>query len=572
MAVESRDRDSITGAYRLPGLEALGRLPRDQMLGRLGYAVKRPIFALPFYPVSLSGPGPTRLNFSPADAWPGNAEVGGAIIAGRFSLAGETLENPQPLWRPREAGRMWHAALHGFAWLRDLRAVGGDTGRRTARDLVVAWIDQNAKSWDSLAWSPPVTGRRLSHWLAHYEFFAASAAVEVRHRVLYEIARQARHLARVLPAGLAGTEALAALKGLITAGACLPGGEAWLDRGLALLRRELPRQLLADGGHVERSPKRQFEVLRDLIDLRATLHANEVAVPAYLQAAITQMAPVLRMLQHGDGGLALFNDSNEGEGWQVDMALQRAEARVRPLMSAPQSGFQRLQAGRTLVLIDAGAPPPAGMDQQAHAGTLSIEVSLGRERLIVNCGAYPGDTEWCQVQRSTAAHSTLVLNDVNSSELARDGTLRRRPQTVLCRREEAEGNIWLETSHDGYRRRFGQVHHRRLYLAASGEDLRGEDRLVGRRGGDFALRFHLHPEVQASMAQSGEAALLRLPRGDGWRLRAQGARMHLEESAYLGQTGQMRRSLQVVLTGRVEAPETTVKWALRHEAKSGAKP
>jgi uncharacterized heparinase superfamily protein len=562
----------VTDSGLLPGFETLGRLPRDQVLGRIGYAVKRPIFALPFYPVSLSGPGPTRLNFSLTDAWPGNAELGSAIIAGRFDFAGEVLENPQPLWRPREASRTWRAALHGFAWLRDLRAVGGDAARRAARDLATAWIDHNAKSWDSLAWSPAVIGRRISHWLAHYEFFAASAAVEIRHRLLYETARQARHLARVLPAGLAGTEALAALKGLIAAGACLPGGAPWLERGLELLRRELPRQLLADGGHVERSPRQQFEVLRDLIDLRATLHASEVPVPAYLQAAITQMAPVLRMLQHGDGGLALFNDSTEGEGWQVDMVLQRAEPRVRPLMSAPQSGFQRLQAGRTLVLIDAGAPPPPGMDLHAHAGTLGIEVSVGRERLIVNCGACPGEAAWRQAQRSTAAHSTLVIDDVNSSELARDGTLRRRPQTVLCRREEADGNIWLETSHDGYRRRFGLIHCRRLYLAAGGEDLRGEDRLEGTGGSGFTLRFHLHPEVQANMVQSGEAVLLRLPKGDGWRLRAQGARMHLEESAYLGQAGRMRRSLQVVLTGRVEAPQTTVKWALRHEAKSGAKP
>ncbi len=570
MAVESRDRDTVTGHDLLPGLGTFGQLPRDQVLGRLGYAVKRPIFALPFYPVSLAGPGPTRLNFSPADAWPGSAEAGSAIIAGRFSFAGQTLEAPKPLWRPRGASERWRVALHGFAWLRDLRAVGGDPARRAARDLVTAWIDQNARSWDALAWSPAVTGQRLGHWLGHYEFFAASAAVETRHRLLYESARQARHLARVLPAGLAGAEALTALKGLITAGACLPGGGAWLDQGLALLRRELPRQLLADGGHMERSPKRQFEVLRDLIDLRATLHASEAPVPADLQAAITQMAPVLRMLQHGDGGLALFNDSNEGEGWQVDMVLQRADARVRPLMSAPQSGFQRLQAGRTLVLIDAGTPPP-GPDLHAHAGTLSFEVSVGRERLFVNCGAHPGDAAWRQAQRSTAAHSTLVLDDVNSSELGRDGNLRRRPQTVLCRREESDGNIWVDTSHDGYRRRFGQIHHRRLYLAANGEDLRGEDRLEGEGGEGFALRFHLHPEVRASLTQSGDAVLLRLPRGDGWRLRARGAELRLEESAYLGHAGEVKRSRQVVLSGRVQGPETTVKWALRHEAKSRGK-
>ncbi len=104
MAVGSREKDLVTGAGLLPGFEILGRLPRDQMLGRIGYAVKRSIFALPFYPVSLSGPGPTRLNFSLTDAWPGNAELGGAIIAGRYAFAGQVLENPKPLWRPRATG------------------------------------------------------------------------------------------------------------------------------------------------------------------------------------------------------------------------------------------------------------------------------------------------------------------------------------------------------------------------------------------------------------------------------------------------------------------------------------
>jgi uncharacterized heparinase superfamily protein len=283
------------------------------------------------------------------------------------------------------------------------------------------------------------------------------------------------------------------------------------------------------------------------------------------------MAPVLRMLQHGDGGLALFNDSNEGEGWQVDMVVQRADARARPLMSAPQSGFQRLQAGRTLVLVDAG-PPPSGPGLHGHAGTLSLEVSVGRERLIVNCGAHAGDADWRRAQRNTAAHSTLVLDDVNSTELTRDGNLRRGPQTVLCRREESDGNIWVDTSHDGYRQRFGQIHHRRLYLAASGEDLRGEDRLEGTGGETFALRFHLHPDVRASLTQNGDSALLRLPRGDGWRLRARGAELRLEQSVYLGRAGDVRHSRQIVLSGPVRGPETTVKWALKHEAKSRGEP
>ena len=187
--------------------------------------------------------------------------------------------------------------------------------------------------------------------------------------------------------------------------------------------------------------------------------------------------------------------------------------------------------------------------------------------MIVNCGAHPSDVDWRRVQRSTAAHSTAVVDDVNSSELARDGTLRRRSTTVVCRREEAEGNIWLDTSHDGYRRRFGRVHHRRLYLAASGDDLRGEDCLEGAGGEAFALRFHLHPDVQATLAHGGDAVLLRLPKGGGWRLRAQDAAVRLEESVYLGGPGEPRRSLQVVMAGPLHAPKTAVKWGLKRESK-----
>src|SRR3546814_8791561 len=102
------------------------------------------------------------------------------------------------------------------------------------------------------------------------------------------------------------------------------------------------------------------------------------------------MSARLRLLHHGDGGRALFNGSNEGWDLQIGRVLQRASIVKGPLQSAPSSGFQRLQSGRTLVLVDCGRPPPPGYDRLAHAGTLSFEMSVGRERLIVNCGAQGG--------------------------------------------------------------------------------------------------------------------------------------------------------------------------------------
>jgi len=188
-----------------------------------------------------------------------------------------------------------------------------------------------------------------------------------------------------------------------------------------------------------------------------------------------------------------------------------------------------------------------------------MELSVGRDRLIVNCGGYPaGPGEWRDATRATAAHSTVVIADISSSELKPEG-LGRRPVLVDHQRQEANGAHWLEASHDGWKRVFGAVHRRRLYVAESGEDIRGEDVVEAETPQPFTVRFHLHPEVNASLQQDGATVLLRV-RSGGWRLRTDGVRPTLEESIYLGGP-EPRRSEQIVLTGHTDGPQH-VKWAI----------
>jgi len=273
--------------------------------------------------------------------------------------------------------------------------------------------------------------------------------------------------------------------------------------------------------------------------------------------------------------LALFNDSNEDEAWHVDQVLMRAESGGKAPNAAPHTGFQRLSAGRTLLLVDAGAP--SKLDGHAHAGVLSFEMSVGKERLVVNCGAHAADaSDWRRAQRATAAHSTLSIDDRNSCEIlgpcgVGTGTIGRRPRQVTATRDESDGNLWLELEHDGYEQAFHRIHRRRLWLAATGEDLRGEDLLIPTRNAPtteshrFCVRFHLHPKVQASLSQDGAAALLKLASGIGWRLRVLGGDIALGDSIYLGRKGEMKRAQQIMVSGPVSDSETLIRWSFRRE-------
>jgi uncharacterized heparinase superfamily protein len=224
------------------------------------------------------------------------------------------------------------------------------------------------------------------------------------------------------------------------------------------------------------------------------------------------------------------------------------------------------------VVADCGRPAPAGFDAHAHAGTLGFEFSVGPERMIVNCGAHRGVPEWEAVQRTTAAHSTLVVEDTNSSTLliqdGRPGGLVRRPESVTGFRDAVEGGVGLDMRHDGYVPDFGLVHRRRLFLNASGDELRGEDQLIGDGTAAFTIRFHLHPSVRAALAQDGHAVLLRLPSGEGWRFRASDGDLSVSESVYLGQQNRIRRTQQVVVGGATEGEGVAIRWSLRREYRS----
>ena len=507
---------------------------------------------------------PTELTLVPPNPWPGDATRGRAMLAGVYSEGGETVVVDQSAW-DAVAGPAWSARMHAFEWLRDLRAVGGDSARRHARLLTSEWLDRFERRGE-IAWRADVMGARVAHWIGFHDFFCASADDEFRGRLFAALAKQVRMLSRALPGELSGAPLMFAIKGLMASGVCMAGGEARLAQAEKLLLRELQRQISSDGCHAERCPMVHASVLEALIDMRAMYRSRRIEMPEQLQHAIDRMAPALRFFRHGDGALALFNGSQEGEPLQLDTILTQADARGRPLKRAPQAGFDRVMLGRTVIIADSGAPAAPGLDRRAHAGIGSFEMSVGRERFIVNCGAHPAGGKWRSALAATAAHSTLTVADTNQIELFADGGVARRPKTIDSRREDGPDGSLVEIAHDGYAQ-MGLVHRRRLYLSEGGEDFRGEDSVMGDAVHPYAIRFHLHPNVHASLIHNGHAVLLMLGDGSGWRFRSDAETIALEDTIYLGSGTTPRRSNAIVIAGKSGVGEVTVRWAFHREKR-----
>jgi uncharacterized heparinase superfamily protein len=326
-------------------------------------------------------------------------------------------------------------------------------------------------------------------------------------------------------------------------------------------------EVLPDGGHIGRSPALHLRILTLLVECREALEACDRSTPTWLDSGIGQLAGRLPTFQLGDGTLALFNGTSREDPAAIKAILKRANVSAGADLFAADSGFIRMVANQTVIVADVGGPPPAPFDRTAHAGTLSFEMSHGAERIIVNCGAHAAaDPAWLKAQRATAAHSTLVFADTNSSETLQ-AAIGRRPAKLDVTYESRDGESWVSASHDGYQPLFGLIHRRRFYISGDGTDIRGEDALIGPHEGRFAIRFHLHPDIQASLVQNAAAVLLRAPSGTAWRMQIGNAVPAISESIYLADPGGPRRAEQIVLGGSRSGGDTLIKWAFRQISK-----
>jgi uncharacterized heparinase superfamily protein len=552
--------------------------PAGLILSRLRRRLMQPVYRSGAYRVALGRVGAGEFLISAdappfAVAWPADRKQGLTMLSGEFRFAGENIREPRPFSRPTGASPAWRETLNRFDWLNDLRAAGAPGAQAAAVELTRRWIAENPR-YDEAVWRSDVLAARLRNLLLNGPYLLNGAEPGFSALLMSSLYRQAAHLGRALGDGLYGAALLKAVIALMLAGLMLPKGERLLVQGRGTFQREVSRQLLADGGHIERSPQQMLDILVNLVDLREIFSAARRPHPDNLQLVIENLGSALLMLSHNDGHLGAFNDTAELDPRLIEAGLRRAGGRLRVLNQLPLTGFQRMEAGKSVALVDCGTPPRHGLDGHAHAGTLSFEFSHDEERVIVNCGAHPWSKEWQQVQRTTAAHSTMIVDNVNSSMLlpprkatggVRMDGIALKPDVVTARREETNGQTWLDLSHNGYEEGFGLIHRRRLYLSANGEDFMGEDQLVGKGGNSYVLRFHLHPDVQASITQNGQAAILKLQKGSYWRMRVQGGEVALAESAAIGAGGRVRRTQQLVIMGVIESDQTEVKWLLQRE-------
>ena len=575
---EASDVEPLDGVEEGKRLIRLGGDTGLSLAERLSERLQKLTWRTPLHAMRLKGRYPLKLIAVPDDPIMGDIKRGQALLAGTLSIQGEHRAIDALDFRGSDWSRPFADYVHSFAWLRDLSTVATRVqGAPIAERLMARWLDQYAESVDAVAWRPDLWGRRILFWTAHAPLILSSTDLIYRSSVLNTLARGARHLDRGADKAPAGARRIAAWCGVVAAGLLIPGGDPRRTFGEAGLARALTTGLSDDGGSVSRSPMMLLDTIMLLSMLRDTYAARRLDPPPPVQDALARMVPALLGTTHGDRMLSSWQGGGPLTADRIAAIVEASGVRTRPLRQARDWGYQRLTAGSAVLIVDAAPPPVARLVEGGCASTLAFEFSDGQTRLIVNCGGSQAASAQLPAAitaglRTTAAHSTLVVGDSNSTAIHPDGTLGRGVAEVELSRQESDVASRIEASHDGYVRRWGFVHRRQLMLTAHGRELRGEDALLprGRKRKaamtPFAIRFHLGAGVEASAAADGLAAILRLPGGALWQFRCRGGALTIEESLWIDGLGRPVPTQQLVIAAEASAGGASVSWALKRAA------
>ncbi len=484
---------------------------------------------------------------------------------GAFRLLNEDGSLDQHGWDDPDKAKLWRYNQHYFD---DLNAEGAAARSAWHAALIQDWIATNPPGHGS-GWEPYPTSLRIVNWvksaLAGHDFDASA------HQSL---AVQTRWLTRRLEWHLLGNHLFANAKALVFAGLYFDGPEAegWLAKGAQIIAREMPEQILPDGGQFELSPMYHalaFEDLLDLVNIARSFGRDDLA--RIWAAPLPAMRDWLAAMTHPDGDLAFFNDTAIG----IAPAVERLFAYAARLGLSPpsppddalhlsSSGYARLTAGPAVVIADLARIGPDYLPGHAHADTLSFELSLHGQRVIVNSGTsvYGLGPERLR-QRGTAAHSTLSIDGADSSEVWSGFRVGRRARPHSERVTKDDDALRAEGGHDGYQHLPGApMHHRVWRLTETG--LTVIDRVEGRGMHHLEARFHLAPGHHAEISAEGVIRVTHDQSAQVLTLRAEGARITLARSSWHPQFGQNLPNTVICLQAETELPamiHTTFDWS-----------
>ena len=478
--------------------------------------------------------------------------------------------SPKVLWETSIQDKQKFENLHSFLWLTKLDRKNSKT---ITKDIIKSWID-NFFNFNPYTWEMEITARRIIAWVSNTDITLENSDKIYKEKFYLSLIKQSNFLLKNLKKLFNGPNKIICCAAIILSGMIFKENDLSYKLGIKELEKIIKNYFDENGFPKSRNTEDVFTSIKYLILIREWLKEAQKPIPDFLNEIVHKCGSCYAMLSCSNKQFPLFNGATEINHKDYDIFLKTLKYKfvsknyeIADLIKIKKKKFE--------FFIDCGNPPPNIYAKNYQAGCLAFELISNRYKVICNSGYGKYlSSKLASISRSTAAHSTLYINDTSSCIFQKNESINKvygnslvQKHRVINKNYTEDKNFYsISASHNGYEKRFGYLHKRSVKISKKQDIIFGVDELKKTKNYSnplsYFIRFHIYPDTKIVKTQAGNSVLISLPNGEGWLLKSNTNDFEIEKNIFLGNKNRIINNESISISGSIIESMISVIWEI----------
>jgi len=476
----------------------------------------------------------------------------------------------EQLWKLESKNKQAFENLHSFLWLTRLDR---KNSKIIIQDIIKSWIS-NFFNYNSDTWEMEITARRIIAWSSNIDITLTNSDKIYKENFFLSLVKQSNFLSKNLKNLLYGPSKIICCAAIILSGLMFKENSLNYKTAIKELEKIVKSYFDENGFPRSRNPEEVLICLKYLILIREWLKESQKFIPDFLNEIIGKCGNCYSMLSCSNKQFPLFNGATEINYKDYDIFLKNLKYKFIN-KNYEIADFIKIKKKKSEFFIDCGNPPPNNFAHFYQAGCLSFELISNKQKIICNTGfGRYFSPKLAEISRSTAAHSTLYINNTSSSTFQKNQFINKtygnsllKKQKIISKNYFEDKNLYsISAAHNGYENEFGYIHKRSIKILKLEDKIFGLDELRKVKNKyislNYFIRFHIYPDAKIVKTKAGNSVLISLANGEGWLLKSSTNKFEIEKNIFLGNKKKIINNENIYISGLLSEKLVSVKWLI----------
>ena len=465
------------------------------------------------------------------------------------------------IWKNENISLKDYKNLHSFFWLfsLDLKSPKNDV-----QSVIQEWIIKNTE-YNISSWEIDTLSKRIISWISNSKIAYEDSSEEYKNKFDEIIKKQINHLINEIERSKWFDDKMISCSAIILTGISY-NEKNFLFYGLKLLKKIIKISFDNEGFPRSRNIRQLVFYLKYFVLIREWLKESQNEIPEYLNEIIFYLGQSYILIHKNTELNFLFNGNQISNNSDFNNYLKRLGYNFKS-ENYEIGGYIFLKNKKYAIAADLGAPPEKVFSKDYQSGALSFEFLSNNNKIICNSGYFQNYKHQLNlISKSTACHSSLVIDNVSSVSFTKQSSGINKINSslkIFNRKVVKDNNYWsFEASHNGYIKKFGILHHRKVEFFHEISKLSGLDKIEKKedfKEYNFEIRFHLDPEAKVMKTQDGNSIYIGL-KNEGWKFTSLNNKISYETGLYFGNKNNFVENQNILITGKTSDKEVLIHW------------